>query len=212
MRRVELPVARTEGFSPRPKVSFGLALPTGAESLAEYLDIDLTTEVADGELQALPLRLTAALPAGVAVTAVGIVAPGTSSLQHEVTSCEWEITLPGADPSVVAAAADRAVAATSLVAVLERKGREVETDLRPAILSLAAQPSAEGPRLLVELTNGAADHEAGGRSVRPAEVVQAVLPDLGHLRLRRIAQWIERDGGRVEPLPAAPPAPLEQAS
>ena len=35
MRRANLPVAATEGFTPRPKLSFGLALPTGAESIAE---------------------------------------------------------------------------------------------------------------------------------------------------------------------------------
>ena len=37
VRRIGLPVARTEGFSPRPKLAFGLALSTGHESLAEYL-------------------------------------------------------------------------------------------------------------------------------------------------------------------------------
>ena len=41
LRRAELPVALTEGFSPRPKVHFGLALPTGYESDGEYLDVDL---------------------------------------------------------------------------------------------------------------------------------------------------------------------------
>jgi hypothetical protein len=41
-RRVQLPVAYTAGYSPRPKVSFGLALPTGHESVAEYLDVELT--------------------------------------------------------------------------------------------------------------------------------------------------------------------------
>ena len=29
------------GFTPRPKISFGLALPTGAESIAEYVDVEL---------------------------------------------------------------------------------------------------------------------------------------------------------------------------
>ena len=43
LRRAELPVAYTEGFTPRPKVSFGLALPTGHESVAEYLDLELAT-------------------------------------------------------------------------------------------------------------------------------------------------------------------------
>ena len=32
IRRAELPVAYTEGFSPRPKVHFGLALSNGHES------------------------------------------------------------------------------------------------------------------------------------------------------------------------------------
>ncbi|MGZ4693054.1 MAG: TIGR03936 family radical SAM-associated protein, partial [Acidimicrobiales bacterium] len=40
LRRAELPVALTEGFSPRPKVHFGLALSTSHESWGEYLDVD----------------------------------------------------------------------------------------------------------------------------------------------------------------------------
>ena len=35
-RRAQLPVAYSAGFSPRPRVSFGLALPTGHESEADY--------------------------------------------------------------------------------------------------------------------------------------------------------------------------------
>ena len=38
--RIEaLPLAFTQGFSPRPKVSFGLALSTGYESDKEFLDV-----------------------------------------------------------------------------------------------------------------------------------------------------------------------------
>ena len=37
----QLPLAFTLGFSPRPKVSFGLALSVGHESDAEYLDVEL---------------------------------------------------------------------------------------------------------------------------------------------------------------------------
>ena len=46
----ELPLAFTLGFSPRPKVSFGLALSVGHESDAEYLDVELA------ELEALPAQ------------------------------------------------------------------------------------------------------------------------------------------------------------
>ena len=57
LRRVALPVARSEGFSPRPRLHFGLALSTGYESLAEYLDVDLV-DGTDVDLTTLPERLT----------------------------------------------------------------------------------------------------------------------------------------------------------
>jgi hypothetical protein len=47
LRRTGVAVAYTEGFSPRPKLSFGLALSTGYESLGEYLDISLRDDTVD---------------------------------------------------------------------------------------------------------------------------------------------------------------------
>ena len=44
-RVAQLPLAFTEGFSPRPKVSFGLALSTGHESDAEYVDLVFAEDV-----------------------------------------------------------------------------------------------------------------------------------------------------------------------
>ena len=84
LRRAGLPVAFTEGFTPRPKISFGLALPTGAESIAEYVDIELQRESAasDIDLETLPARLTDALPAGFDV----LVAGERELARHRVTA------------------------------------------------------------------------------------------------------------------------------
>src|SRR5437764_9182978 len=95
-RRIQLPVAYTEGFSPRPKMHFGLALPTGAESLAEYLDLDLTPEASvvencRADLDGLSTLLSPALPAGVDVTALAVVDPKAPSLQEDVDSCTWRV-------------------------------------------------------------------------------------------------------------------------
>ncbi len=68
-RVAQLPLAFTEGFSPRPKVSFGLALSTGHESDAEYVDLVLAEPV---DLDVLPSRSPRALPDGIDV--VGAVA------------------------------------------------------------------------------------------------------------------------------------------
>ncbi|HHY14975.1 MAG TPA: DUF2344 domain-containing protein, partial [Firmicutes bacterium] len=42
LRRSGLPIAYSEGYSPRPKMSFGFALPVGVLSTAEYGDFDFT--------------------------------------------------------------------------------------------------------------------------------------------------------------------------
>src|SRR4029078_13193129 len=61
LRRATLPVAYTEGFSPHPKLSFGLALSTAPESLGEYLDVDLAEPV---DVAGIPARLDPCLPIG----------------------------------------------------------------------------------------------------------------------------------------------------
>ena len=139
LRRAELPVAYTEGFSPRPRLSFGLALSTGHESLGEYLDVDLDlTSTADARpRRRSPTRLDPALPAGFAVQGAAVVEPGTPSLQEAVTSCSWRIEVTGADPGVVGAAVEQLLDADQLVVTRERKGRDVTEDLRPALLELA---------------------------------------------------------------------------
>jgi radical SAM-linked protein len=216
-RRVELPLAYSEGFSPRPKVSFGLALPTGHESVAEFLDVELT-ELGDVDLGTLPGTLSSALPVGVDANVVAVLAPGSPSLQEDVASCSWRWTAAAADGAAVVGAeemrvrVERALAAPELRITRTRKGVEVVEDVRPGILSLeVVEESADGVVLAAELA-------AAPRAVRPAEVLTALGPGLEERHVRRTSQWILRHGARREPLDAAPgdataaPHALERAS
>lgn len=195
LRRAGLPVAYTEGFSPRPKLSFGLALPTSHESMAEYLDVNLVagTQV---EVDELPGRLSAELPGGIDVTAAAEIGPGTTSLQEDVRSCTWLIEVRDLDPSHAQCLIDAALAAPMLMLTRTRKAKQVTDDLRPAVrhLSLAGR-SAAGVELQAEL-------DVHPRSVRPAEMLLALSPgdDLEMGQVVRTAQWIWRDGAREEPL------------
>jgi radical SAM-linked protein len=203
LRRARLPVAYTEGFSPRPKLSFGLALPTGCESCAEYLDVALREPVAAPELAA---TLSSLLPDGVDVLAAQVLPTGTGSLQEEVTSCRWEIDVPHMDPDALSAVVARVLGAEVLPVMRERKGRPVTDDLRPSVLALSsAGPSGDGAGLLAELGTRP-------RGVRPAELAQVMGIEFG--LARRTNQWIERDGSRWEPLAttAADAAVWERAS
>ncbi len=94
LRRAGIRVAYSEGFSPRPRLSFGLALSTGYESLGEYLDIDLADDLEPEELVAL---VNPSLPAGMEAQAAIRIPPGTDSLQQAVTSSSWEIEVAGVD-------------------------------------------------------------------------------------------------------------------
>ena len=140
LRRARLPLAYTGGFSPRPQLSFGLALPTGCESLAEYLDVVLDEEreeTATIDVSALPAQLTALLPDGIEVQEAVAVERRIASLQQEVTSCSWTMTFSGLSRVDVVARVEALLAAPTVVIVRERKGREEEDDLRPSVLALA---------------------------------------------------------------------------
>jgi radical SAM-linked protein len=192
-RRIALPVAYSGGFAPRPKVSFGLALPTGGESEAEYLDIELERPV---ELAGLAAALSAAMPAGVDVVALGTVADGEGSLQQDVTSCTWEVEVVGLGTDEASGMVAAALGAGSLPTTRERKGKRVTDDIRPAIRTLAvAGPTDRGVALITELATQP-------RGVRPSELVEAVAPGCELGGVRRLNQWIQRDGAaREEPLP-----------
>src|SRR5580692_8005974 len=70
LRRSRVPVALSQGFSPHPLLSFGLALPPGCESRGEYLDARLEeARIDDVPLGDLPAQLTLLLPDGVVVQA-----------------------------------------------------------------------------------------------------------------------------------------------
>src|ERR1700722_741372 len=114
-RRVQLPLAYSEGFSPRPKVSFGLALSTGHESVAEYLDVELS-DIRDVEIPTLPERLSGALPVGVEATAAEGIAAGTPSLQEDVTACTWRWVAVPAEGSEPIGGDEMAVRVASVLA------------------------------------------------------------------------------------------------
>jgi radical SAM-linked protein len=196
--RIEaLPISLTEGFSPRPQVSFGLALSVGHESVAEYMDVRFA-ELLD--LDALPGRVSAALPEGLDVTGAVALVDRAPALQESVTAVEWELEIArvdGApvDPEHLTDRIDAALAADELPVTRTRKGREDTVDVRPAIRRLAVSgPGAIGTVLHAEV--------ATQPGARPAELVTVLGAEYRDARVLRTAQWIERGEERCEPLDA----------
>ena len=219
LRRDRFPMAYTAGFSPRPQLSFGLALPTGCESLAEYLDV--TVDEGRSEAEALdvagsPVRLTPLLPDGIDVTSAGVLEAGSDSLQELVTSCRWALALTGASHEEVAERVAAALSADSLPVVRRRKGRVVTDDLRPSIISLEVMAREDEDDREASRVDVVAELATRPRGVRPPELMavlsatagpgeQSVYPPAENhgprlSRACRTNQWIECGGSRREPL------------
>jgi radical SAM-linked protein len=197
LRRSRLPLAYSQGFVPHPLVSFGLALPTGCESLGEYLDLRLEP-ARSGEipLAELPAALSALLPQGIDVQAAAHIGEAEGSLQQEVASCDWELEVLGVRDEELQERVEKVLAAPMLTVKRERKGRQAEDDIRPAIRTLSL--TSPNGHIRAEL----ATHPRG---VRPGDLIAALGTPAVPGWACRTHQWIERDGARFEPLPVSEP-------
>lgn len=131
LRRAEVPMAYSAGFSPHPKVSYANAASTGSASEAEYLEISVTERCDPTQLRT---ALDEALPPGLDV--VEVVEAGPGSLADRLTAGEWEVVLPGTDPHTVADAIEQFTAREVVeVERITQKGRR-RLDARGAVVRM----------------------------------------------------------------------------
>ncbi|MFE7766541.1 TIGR03936 family radical SAM-associated protein [Streptomyces sp. NPDC057438] len=134
LRRAEVPMAYSAGFTPHPKVSYANAAPTGTGSEAEYLEIALT-DARDPEK--LRILLDESLPTGLDI--VDAVEARTSGLADRLTASVWELRLDGVDPAEAARAVE-AFTAADLVEVQRRTKNGMRTfDARAAVVDLTGR-------------------------------------------------------------------------
>lgn len=202
LRRCDVPVAQSAGFTPRPRIAFGLALPMGAESLGEYVDVELRADAAESgaiEPERVVEDLDSMLPDGMGVLTAALLERPVTSLQECVVATGWELWAEDVTPEHVSSAVallDR----PEVPLERERKGHRRTDDVRPLISDL--RPSLDGRRLVAELS-------AIGRALRPAELASLAFGHVDPLDVRvlRTHQWIDHDGVRREVLPL--PAPVD---
>jgi radical SAM-linked protein len=222
LRRADVPMAFSSGFTAHPRVSWVGAAPTGVASEAEYLEIALA-EHRDPEL--VRAGLDAALPPGLDVLTV-IDAEG-SSLPDRIDVGAWRIRLSGITPAEAERAVATFVAAeTAPIEKLTKSGRKT-VDVRAAVLSVQVEAQVEtGSRPGDDIPSGPEDRaplvsQTEGKdvcailslvvqqttpAVRPDDVMAAfrtvagleppVPPEVTRLGQGRLAE----DGSMVDPL------------
>ena len=180
LRRAELVVAYSEGFSPHPQIHLGAPLPLGTTGEAELLDIFLAEPIAPEEFAA---RIRPQLPPGGAVSGAQEVPLSLPSLQSQLRTAEYRVTLP---TGVSAEAAEAAVAAfldRDRVPWEHQREKEVKRyDLRPLVEWLRVEGGSDPPALVMRLR---ADPGATGRADQVAAALGYPSPPRVH-RLRLI--------------------------
>lgn len=147
LRRAEIPMAYSAGFSPHPKISYVGAAPTGVASEAEYLEIGLAREC---DPEAVRAALDAALPEGLDV--VEVVPASSGSFADRMQAAHWRVELPGVDPDDLHQAVIALLGRTELcVERLTKDGRR-SIDVRRALVSAKVSPTLlAGGRAILDL-------------------------------------------------------------
>ncbi|MBN1882103.1 MAG: TIGR03960 family B12-binding radical SAM protein [Deltaproteobacteria bacterium] len=93
MARAGLPLKYSEGFNPKPKVSFLDALPVGVETEGDPFVVELTERVCEDDLRE---RLSARLPRGIRLEAACAIA-ASGNMSKRYLQLSYRIALVGAD-------------------------------------------------------------------------------------------------------------------
>ncbi len=166
IRRADLPMAYSQGFNPRPKVVFSLALALGIEAHREVVELELSEPLEPSEVLR---RLAAIAPQGFDFVEAEAAGPGRSA-KPEVT--RYHLPVPPDRQDAAHAAIQALLARDSWPITRHRpdRNRSVEIDLRPFVLGAEIDPDGF-LRFSLKI-------DPGG-SARPEEVVEALgLRDL----------------------------------
>jgi len=190
MRRAGINMTYTEGFNPRPKISFGFALAVGTEGEREYVDIDIQRDLDLGEVLA---RIQEQLPPGIRLLQGRVLTQGAKPLMAVLNAASYRIRVLMALPIVperLQEGIENWLARGHVTLSRFTKKGPTEKDIRPWVKRL--QGEIQGDEIVFEL-----EVEMGNAgSVRPEEVL-ASLRELENLPLELDALHIKRTGVHV---------------
>jgi len=161
VRRAALPVRLTEGFNPRPRIVFPVALEVGVASLDEAAEIEFSQCLATQELFD---RLSSAFPPGLKLKSVKDLPPRRAGqiplrIQYLLHLTEAGLKVPPDRPV-------KMLAAETLPFARPREKGIQNVDLRPALLALEIDPAGD---LLADV------RPSPRGSARPLEVLSLLL-------------------------------------
>ncbi|MGM0578036.1 MAG: TIGR03960 family B12-binding radical SAM protein [Myxococcota bacterium] len=136
LRRAGVSLKYSEGFSPRPLLSYGPALPLGIRSLAEVVDVKILDVPDPADLVE---RLEAVTDAGLHVLGAARLGDGDAKCSRVAKLAEYLVARPGVwTEDDVRAARERALGDDPVEVVVVRKRGEKILDVRDGVVSIEA--------------------------------------------------------------------------
>ena len=136
MLRCHLPIAWSQGFNPRPKLSLGPARNVGVEGLSEYLDAEFSTDVKSAVLIE---KLNGILPDGVRVLKAREIPIGTKMLEAVINEAVYKVTFLNGMPEDAAEKVKALMDADQCLYLRKSPKGEKEIDLRSYLLGIDLQ-------------------------------------------------------------------------
>ena len=166
LRRAELPVAYSEGFHPRAKLTFAASLPVGVAGLHELCAVDLEEHI---DSAAVGKRLHKQLPRGLNLLSAQVLPRQKRSPFADLNRVDYAIDIDSdeVEANELAKAVRDFLERDSINIRRETKSRLCTVDIRPGTYKLAVASSQE---LQLQMSLSLAQDDL----VKPAEVLQVL--------------------------------------
>ena len=151
-RRAALPLGRSEGFHPKPRMTFPIPLAVGIAGADEVMEFELSETMTAEEIQS---RLAPQLPRGLTLQSVEVLASGAGKVQ--VRSASYEAAIPAPLTSGLMDRIDRLLAQPACP-IARSHGRST-VDIRPLLETLAFSNGILSMRMRIDQSGSAGPRE-----------------------------------------------------
>jgi radical SAM-linked protein len=167
IRRADLPLSYSQGFTPHPRIAFAAPLPLGFVSESEVMEVSLDERVDAVEFRS---RLAGETSEDLEVVDVAEVPLNGAAPQALLLWADYAVQLCGFSLEDARGRVDHFLALPGLAWTDEKKEKSRTYDLRAAVNSLRASATNGGVCLAMRLQ---ADQEV---TARPEHLVEALFP------------------------------------
>jgi radical SAM-linked protein len=187
IRRAELPLSYSQGFTPHPKIAFAGPLPLGFVGERELMDVTLDERVPVADFRE---RIKAETSDDLALVDIAEVPLSSPAPQASVAWGDYRVDLLGVTAESASETIRDFLAKADFAWTEEKKEKTKTYNLREAVATMSAAPAEGGATLTMRLR---ADQEMTGR---PEQVLAALFPEVEFGVITRTAILLD------EPSPA----------